>query len=84
MNTDPRLDLTVDLNAIDDTGLPWAFLDAASDPSQVVPGRFLVVGSGQARAVAQVIDIEDEIVHVRPLRGSVARNAHLLDGHVVS
>lgn len=80
--TDPdRLDLPVDLNAIDESGLPWAFIDAAPDPSVVTPGRFIVVGSGAARAVAQVIDIQDGIVHVRALRGSVASNAHLLTDH---
>lgn len=76
-----RLDLPVDLNTIDDSGLPWAFLDTADDPSVVAPGRFIVVGSGVARAVAQVVDIEDGIVHVRALRGSVASNAHLLTDH---
>lgn len=79
MSPTRRLDLRVDLNTIDDSGLPWAFLDDAADPSVIVPGRFLVAGSGQARAVAQVVDVDDGIVHVRPLRGSVATNFHLLD-----
>lgn len=73
-----RLDLRVDLNTIDDSGMPWAFLDAAADPSVIIPGRFVVVGSGQVRAVAQVLDIVDGVVHVRPMRGSVASNSHLL------
>jgi hypothetical protein len=73
-----RIDLPVDLNTIDDTGLPWAFLDDAPKPAIVTPGRYLLVGTGAARAVAQVVDIDDGIVHVRPLRGSVATNAHLL------
>ncbi len=71
-------DLRVDLNTLDDSGLSWAFLDDAVDPTVVVPGRFIVVGSGQVRAVAEVVDIEDGIVHVRPQRGSIAANAHLL------
>lgn len=79
MSLTKRLDLRVDLNTTDDSGLPWAFLDDAPDPSVIVPGRFVVVGSGQARAVAQVVDIDDGIVHVRPRRGSVASNSHLLD-----
>lgn len=75
-----RIELPVDLNTIDETGLPWAFLDDAPDPAIITPGRYLLVGTGAARAVAQVIDIDidDGIVHVRPLRGSVATNAHLL------
>jgi hypothetical protein len=81
MTDTDRLDLPVDLNTIDDSGLPWAFLDAAADPSRVTPGRFIVVGSGVARTVAQVVDIEDGVVHVRALRGSVASNAHMLTDH---
>jgi len=75
------IDLRVDLNTMDETGLPWAFVDDAPDPSVVEPGRYLVVGSGDARAVAQVVDVLDDIVHVRPLHGSVASNAHLLRDH---
>lgn len=41
--------LIVDLNIMDDTGLPWAFLDEAPDPTIIHPGRHLVVGSGAAR-----------------------------------
>lgn len=76
-----ELDLIVDLNTMDDTGLPWAFLDDAIHPSRLVPGAYVIVGSGEVRAVAQVIDVDNDIVHVRPLRGSVAANAHLLTEH---
>jgi hypothetical protein len=79
--TQIELDLVVDLNTMDDTGLPWAFLDRAVHPERLVPGAYVIVGSGQVRAVAQVIDVVEGIVHVRPLRGSVASNAHLLVGH---
>jgi hypothetical protein len=75
---DSGIDLVVDLNTMDDTGLPWAFLDEAPDPALIRPGRHIVVGSGAARAVALVVDITDGIVHVRPVRGPVAANAHLL------
>jgi hypothetical protein len=45
-----------------------------------VAGHHIVVGSGAATAVAIVVDITGEgIVHVQPMRGSVASNAHLLD-----
>lgn len=37
MNTFP-VDLPVDLNSEDDTGLPWGFLDEATDPSKVREG----------------------------------------------
>ena len=77
--TTSTVDLVVDLNTMDDTGLPWAFLDQALNPAAVRPGLHILVGSGAARAVALVVDITDGIVHVRPLRGSVNANAHLLN-----
>jgi hypothetical protein len=79
-----RIDLPVDLNTMDDTGLPWAFLDRAVDPTRIKVGVHIVVGSGSALAVAQVVDVGDGIVHVRPVRGSVASNAHLLDPHRIA
>lgn len=79
MATTVDVDLRIDLNTMDETGLPWTFLDQAPDPSRIIPGRHIVVGSGAALAVAVVVDITDDgIVHVQPLKGSVASNAHLL------
>ena len=75
------IDVIVDLNTMDETGLPWAFLDQAPHPDRVVPGGYVVAGSGRARAVALVVDITDGIVHVQPLRGSVASHAELLAHH---
>ena len=76
---DPTLDLFVDLNSLDETGLPWSFVDEASDRSRIVAGAFVVVGGGSVRAVAQVVDItEDGIVRVRPLSGPVSEHSHLL------
>jgi hypothetical protein len=74
-----EIDLFVDLNTEDDTGLPWTFIDEARDPSRIVPGRYVVVGAGSAVAVAQIVDIAaDGVVHVRPLPGPVSANAHQL------
>jgi len=74
------VDLRVDLQTMDETGLPWTFLDEAPDPSRIVPGRHIVAGSGSAIAVAVVVDITEEgVVHVHPLSGSVASNVHLLE-----
>ncbi|MCA1708023.1 MAG: hypothetical protein LC808_34010, partial [Actinobacteria bacterium] len=69
--TAPQLDLIVDLNTMDDIGLPWAFLDEAPDPARIRPGRYVLVGSGATRAIALVVDITEGIVHLRPLHGSV-------------
>ncbi len=47
---------------MDETGLSWAFLDEAPDPSVIVPSHHVVVGSGAAVAVAVVVDITDDSV----------------------
>lgn len=66
------IDLFVDLNTEDGSGLPWTFLDEARDPNAIV-------GAGSVSAVAQVVDVADDgVVHVRPVPGSVTANAHLL------
>ncbi len=57
---------------------PLGFVDEAQDPSRIGEGAWIIVGSGTARAVAQVADIDGEIVHVRPLPGPVSRYRHLL------
>lgn len=72
------IDLPLDLGSEDETGLPWGFLDEAVDPSRIREGAWIVVGSVTAHAVAQVADIDGEIVHVRPLPGPVSRHQHLL------
>lgn len=73
------VDLPVDLNSEDDTGLPWGFLDEARDPALVHEGAWIIVGSERTQAVAQVADIEENLVHVRPLRGPVSRHRELLN-----
>ena len=72
------IDLRVDLNTEDDTGLPWAFVRDAVHPDRVREGAWIVVGSGRARAVAQVAQIDGEFVWVRPLPGPVSQYRHLL------
>ncbi len=78
----PELDLVVDLNGEDESGLPWAFLDEAPHPELVREGAWLVVGQGKVRAVAQVVEIDDGIVRVRPLPGPVSKHRQLLGGRV--
>jgi hypothetical protein len=76
---DPTHDLFVDLNSLDETGLPWSFIDQANDPARIAVGAFVVVGAGSVRAVAQVVDItKGGIVHVHPLSGPVSEHSHLL------
>jgi hypothetical protein len=73
------IDIDVDWNTQDDTGMSWTFRDEATDPSRIVAGAYVVAGRGTAVAVAEIVDVgEDDVVHLRPLPGPVSANAHLL------
>jgi hypothetical protein len=48
------------------------------DQALIREGDRIVVGEGSARAVAQVVEIEGEIVRVRPLPDPVERHKALL------
>ncbi|MFN0026838.1 MAG: hypothetical protein ACKV2O_06580 [Acidimicrobiales bacterium] len=69
------VDITADLNAEDDTGYIWTFLDEARDPSLMVPGAVVIAGDEDAPAVAVVVDLVDHpngtIVHLDILPGTV-------------
>jgi hypothetical protein len=73
------VDIDIDWNEEDDTGLPWTFIDSAAVPERVVPGAYLVAGRGTAVAVAEVVDVGDDgVVQLRPLPGLVAEHLHLV------
>ena len=64
-----KIDLFVDLNTEDETGLPWTYLDQADDLSLIIAGRVVRVGSGTVSCLAEVVAVSpDGIVHLRPLR----------------
>ena len=69
------VDIRADLNAEDQTGYVWAFLDEARDPSVVAPGALVVAGDEDAPAVAVVVDLVEHphgtIVHLDVLPGAV-------------
>jgi len=48
----------------------------------VSEGAWLIVGDGNVRAVAQVVEIDGDIVRVRPLPGPVSKHRELLGGRV--
>lgn len=79
--SDYAVDLRIDFNTEDETGLPWTYLPEGADRERLVPGRYIVAGAGAVVAVAQIVDVaRDGLEHVRPVRGSVDRNRHLLGG----
>lgn len=74
-----RIDLYVDWNTQDDTGLPWTFFDQAADPSRIRPSAHAIAGHDDASAVAEIVDIDtDGVVHLRQLPGPVRAHAHRL------
>jgi len=73
------IDIYVDWNTQDDTGLPWSLVSEAADPGRIVPGAFVIAGHDDAVAVVEVVDRDnDGVVHLRALPGTVAEHAHLL------
>jgi hypothetical protein len=73
------IDLEVDLNSQDDSGLPWGLLDEASVPSSIQEGRWIVVGAGHARAVAQSCRHRRERRPCSTIAWPVSRHQHLLE-----
>jgi hypothetical protein len=69
------IDIAADLNAEDQTGYVWTFLDEARDPSVIVPGALVVTGDTDAPAVAVVVDLVEHpngtIVHLDVLPGAI-------------
>jgi hypothetical protein len=69
------VDIAADLNAEDDTGYVWTFLDEAADPSLIVPGALVTAGDPDAVAVAIVVDLVEHpngtIVHLDLLPGAL-------------
>jgi hypothetical protein len=73
------VDIDIDWNEEDDTGLPWTFVDRALDPSKIVPGAYVIAGRGTSLAVAEVVDVDEAgVVHLRPLPGPVSAHESLL------
>lgn len=75
MNVIISVDIQADLNAEDQTGYVWTFLDEARNPSVIVPGALVVAGDEDAPAVAVVVDLVEHpngtIVHLDLLPGAV-------------
>ncbi len=73
------IDIYVDWNAQDETGLPWTFIDEARDPSLIAIGSYVIAGHGDAVAVAEIVAIADDgVVHLRQVPGPISANAHLI------
>lgn len=69
------VDITADLNMVDETGYVWTPLDEARDPSVIFPGAIVSTGDADQPAVSEVIDVVDapagKIVHLDVLPGRI-------------
>lgn len=79
-----EIDLPVDLQTEDETGLSYASMERATRPERIKEGAWIVVGSPEVNAVARVIDIDGGWVHVDPLPGPATRWLHLLPASLAS
>lgn len=77
------IDIYVDWNTQDESGLPWTLLDQAADPSRIKQGVFVIAGHDDALAVAEVVDVgADGVVHLRQVPGPVSANLDRLTADV--
>lgn len=51
------VDITCDVQQIDETGYVWTFLDEARDPSVITVGAIIVAGDDAEPVFARVVDI---------------------------
>lgn len=82
MTASVRVDVPADLNAVDETGYVWTFLDEARSPGLVTPGAIVTTGEEDEPAVAEVVDLVEKgtgtVVHLRILPGTIEDSAALL------
>ncbi|HEU5001369.1 MAG TPA: hypothetical protein VFW71_01130 [Actinomycetota bacterium] len=52
-----EVDIPCDLQQIDESGRPWAFLDEARDPDRVAPGAIVITGDEENPVVARVVEV---------------------------
>jgi len=48
------VDIDIDWNEEDDTGLAWTFLDRALDPSKIAPGAYVILAAGRPSPSARL------------------------------
>ncbi len=57
MRSEVGIDLPCDPTQIDETGLPWAFLDEAAHPERIVVGATVVTGDQDDPVFAHVVSL---------------------------
>jgi len=85
-----QIDIPCDPQSMDETGLPWAFLDEARDKSRIVVGAIVVTADEEDPVLARVHSLTEysmgTVVHLELLPGDpleyaeALQRAHLLAG----
>lgn len=57
MHDELEVDIPCDPTQIDDTGLPWTFLDEAAHPERIVAGATVVTGDDTDPLFARVVSL---------------------------
>ena len=83
-----EIDIPCDPTQIDDTGLPWAFLDEANDPDRIVEGAIVITDDAEDPVFARVASLTERPsgvkVHLEILSGDpleyveAMRRSHVL------
>lgn len=83
-----EVDIPCDPTQIDQTGLPWAFLDESAHPERIVEGAIVVTGDAEDPVFARVVALTERPsgtkVHLEILPGDpldyveAMRRSHLL------
>ena len=72
-----QIDIPCDPQSMDETGLPWAFLDEARDKSRIVVGAIVVTADEEDPVLARVHSLTEysmgTVVHFELLPGRLAR-----------
>ena len=75
MGSTVRVDISADLQAMDESGYAWAYLERAVDASMITAGATVIAGTQSGRCLARVVDLVETpggaIVHLDLLPGSV-------------
>ena len=52
-----HVQITCDVQQVDETGYVWTLLDEAADPERIVPGAVVVAGDEDSPVCARVVDL---------------------------
>ena len=70
-----EVDIACDPMQVDETGLPWAFLDGAAHPGRIVEGAIVVTGDAEDPVFARVVALTERRSRTKVHLGHPARRS---------